>query len=74
MDDSENTNRLRMPRLEPSENIVVEPVPTRLNRDAIDLSLFDDIPALPELTPWTIEDILMFMPDGAPGIEGQTCD
>ena len=50
------------------------PSPPALVRDPIDLSLFDNIPDYAPPASWTTEDILMYLPSGAAGLEGHSTD
>ena len=48
------------------------PEPPVIRRPPIDLSLFDGIPAYTPPGPWRAEDILLYLPTGAPGIDGNS--
>ena len=48
------------------------PEPPVIRRPPIDLSLFDGIPTYTPPGPWRAEDILLYLPTGAPGIDGNS--
>ena len=53
---------------------ICAPEPPAIRRPPIDLSLFDGIPPYTPPGAWTAEDILLYTPSGAPGLDGNTAD
>ena len=50
------------------------PPPPLRQREPLDLTLFDNIPALPDYERWSAESILQFLPKGAAGLDGQSVE